>query len=357
MNRKRDTVVLGQQLADAKKSELSRLAAGGGGRSPMPKQQYDEESGDFNLENVTRLAIDDALHAFTNAFRQLESDQREDVRRSISLDEFYTLIHFAKRSAVLALREGSAQPCESGLAALALIDETRIDQRDAAWAAGLLGYAATVVAESRQGLFESAIAIARPGIGDILRGASRSADLSDWGYAELRSDNGLGLIESDWAPYEPTLPLDTIALTIADWLNGQRYVAHPKIAVEVPVIWFAEKSRKAAQARLDNSNGAVSISGKLRKSYFGDAGSQMFVHWVVELSSKGEAEELVSHVGSGSQLSGRFSIGYSVGNLFGLLVAGSIIDEVRPYESRKSLVDLVKPLQSLISEMASRSPL
>lgn len=354
MNRKRDTVVLGQELADAKKAEASRIAKGPGGQSPMPPLQYNEESGDFNLESVNRLPIDEKLRIFTKAIREWEHDQREDARRKISMDEFYTLIHFAKRSAVIAISEGSTEPCENGLAALALIDETRIDQRDAAWAAGLLSYAVTATGGSRKALFDPAIVISTPGMGEILRGSAQSDDLSDWGFAEIRTDNGSRLIESDWAAYEPTLALDEIALTIAGRLNEERYVAHPKIAVEVPGIWFAEEFRAAAQSALERARGAIAINGKLRESYSDEAGAQMFVHWLAELPSSSEAEQLVTYLGSGSHLSGRFAVGYSVRRLFGLLVAGSTVAGIDPYESQESLADLVKPLQSLIRNVVSQ---
>ena len=352
MNRKRGTVVLGQELADARKAEAARTAAGPGGRSPMPQLRYDDDSGDFNLELVVRRPIDEELRALSNEFRQWDPGKRDDARQNISMDEFYTLIHFAKRSAVLAMNEGSAERCEEGLAALALIDESRIDPRDAAWAAGLLSYAARATTGDQKQLFDRAIEMSTAGMGEILRGSGRRAELSEWGYAEIRTKNGLGLIGSDWAPYEPTVELSVIALAVADWLSKGRYKARATIAVEVPEIWFSEKFRGAAQAALRRARGAVSISGRLRERFSAEASSQMFIHWLVELPSERESEQLVTY--AGCRLSGRFSVGYSYRSLFGLLVAGSVVSGVAPYESEDSLASLVQPLKALIGEAWSQ---
>jgi hypothetical protein len=78
----------------------------------------------------------------------------------------------------------------------------------------------------------------------------------------------------------------------------------------------------------------------------------MFIHWLVELPSERESEQLVTY--AGCQLSGRFSVGYSYRSLFGLLVAGSVVSGVAPYESEDSLASLVQPLKALIGEAWSQ---
>lgn len=345
---RRGTYVLGQQMADARKAESLRVAEGPSTQSPMPSLRYDEERGDFNLVSVSPLPIDEKLRTLASDFRQCKPARREKVRRSMSMEELYTLLQFAKRSAVMALNDSSPEPCENGLLALAMIDETRIDQRDAEWTAALLNYAISATTEGHSEILHSAIGISTPGMGKILRRSRGSADLSEWGYAEVRTDSGLGLIESEWFPYAPSLKLGEIALSVADWLNEGRYVARPKIAVEVPDVWFGKDFRAAAQSILGSARGAVSVSGTLRRSYSRDFAAQMLVHWLVELPSRDASAQLVKFLGSGLHISGRFAVGYSVGSLFGLLVAGSAVDGVEPYESLESLTNYVLTLQSLI---------
>lgn len=261
------------------------------------------------------------------------------------MDEFYTLIQFAKRSAVLALNEESPEACEDGLTALAMIDESRIDSRDAAWAAGLLSHAAEKTEANVEQLFDKAMEIATPGMGNILSHSS-GASLSDWGYAEISTAQGPGLVRSGSRPYKPTTELGRIALSVADWLNRQRYVASVEIAVDVPEIWFRQASRQAARSYLDQARAVVCVHGRLRESHADDPNDQMFVLWLAELPTDREAEQLVGC--SGCQLAGRFALGFSVRRLFGLLVAGSVAAGVAPFESAESLHSLVRALRSEI---------
>jgi len=341
-------VVIGQQLADAKAAENARLSAGVGGDSPMPKSRYDLESGHFDLVSVRRLPIDDELRALTRQFRKWVPNERDCARQAMSMDEFYTLIHFAKRSAVLALNGGASEACEDGLGALAMIDESRIDTRDAAWAAGLLSYSVEKTSKNANQLFEGAIQISTTGVAKILSRASGRANLSDWGYAEIRTTRGVGLIRSAWGHYEPTVELERIALSVADWLDRQRYVATVEIAVDVPEIWFQQAFRQAARSVVDIARAVVSVQGSLRAGYIDDPSSQMFVLWLAELPSEKKSEELVNY--SGCQLSGRFAVGFSLSRLFGLLVAGSVVDGVAPCESDESLHSLAEAIRSQIED-------
>jgi len=133
-----ETIVLGQQVADARANEAARLASGSVGPSPMPKGEYDQEGGEYDLAAVTELPLDRELQGLLRAFKAWTPETRAEVRVRISMDEQYTLVHFAKRCTVLAPNGKSIARAEDGLLALAMIDETRIDPRDGTWAVGCL---------------------------------------------------------------------------------------------------------------------------------------------------------------------------------------------------------------------------
>ena len=163
------------------------------------------------------------------------------------MDEQHTLLHFAKRSSVLALREKSIGRCEDGLLALAMIDETRIDPRDGAWTVGLLAHAIDATAADRERLVIEVASLATPGMGKILRRATERSQLSEWGYTQIQTENGgVGLVQSGFASYEPTLDMSGLALRLAGNLQRGRYIADPELAVEVPPVWFAKIHRENA---------------------------------------------------------------------------------------------------------------
>jgi hypothetical protein len=124
----------------------------------MPKREYDKEREDYDFASVAEGPLDRELQVLVRAFKAWSPDKRAESQRGISMHEQYTLIHFAKRSSVLALREKSIARCEDGLLALAMIDETRIDTRDASWAVGLLAHAIETLNADRERLADQAAA-------------------------------------------------------------------------------------------------------------------------------------------------------------------------------------------------------
>jgi hypothetical protein len=94
--------------------------------SSMPKGEYVQEGGDYDLAAVNERPLDKELQGLVRAFEGWTPAKRAEARSGVSMDEQYTLIHFAKRCSVLALKEKSTARSEDGLLALAMIDETRI---------------------------------------------------------------------------------------------------------------------------------------------------------------------------------------------------------------------------------------
>ena len=348
-----DAVVLGQQFAVASANEAARLASGNVGPSPMPNGQYDHERGDDDLTSVTERPLDRELQTLVRAFKSWSPETRAESRRGISLAEQYTLIHFAKRSSVMALQEKSTARCEDGLLALAMIDETRIDPRDAAWAVGILGHAIEATGADKERLVKDAAALATPGMAKILTGARERAELSAWGYRQIRTGNGgIGLIRSGGARYEPTLDMTGLALRLAANLRRGRYTADPELASEVPAVWFASAHRAEAEELLKKAPAAISIQGTLRKAYTDKPFAQQFVQWVVEMPSAEEANRLVDYVGVNTPQPARFTIGLASGRLFSLLVAGSSMEGVKPFESPESLAAIASETRALLAEAA-----
>lgn len=347
-----ETVVLGQQMAVAEANEAARLAPGSVGLSPMPKSQYDQESGDYDFGSVSERPLDRELQALVRAFQVWSPDKRAEGQRAISMDEQYTLIHFANRSAVLALQESSIARCEDGLLALAMIDETRIDPRDAAWAVGLLAHAIEATSADRERLVSAAAALATPGMARILMGAREGSQLSKWGYTQIKTATGVGLVRSGFASYEPTLDMNGLALRLAAHLQQGRYTAEPELAVDVPAVWFAEAHRASAEQLLKRARAAIAVQGTLRKEYTDKPLAQQFVQWVVEMPSVEEANTLVEYVGVNTRPSGRLVIGVASERLFSLLVAGSTMAGVESVESPEGLASIANETRALLQETA-----
>lgn len=341
-------IVLGREMASAQSAEGARLAVGGPTPSPLAGKAYDAERGEFNLTALVESALDSELIQLVEAWLASGGDERERVRCALSLEDNYTLVQFAKRMAVRALNERSGRPCELGLTALAMIDESRIDPRDASWAAGLLNHAARRQHGEAAGVFDRALTGATTEMTNILRAAMGST-LEEWGYQEWRTSSGIGLIRSGWAPYEPTVDLAAVAHHIASKILCSRYLVEIEVATELPSVWFAKSRRERAAELLEGARGIVAIEGFLRTGAQVASG-QMFVTWIAELPFPAECAQLVADVGDGETGDGRFVVAVSAGPLLAVLVAGSCQVGVEPLESLASLRALGSRMREVLIE-------
>lgn len=343
-------VVLGQQIAAAQAAERARLAADGPMPSPLGNRHYDPERGEFNLTTIVASLLDSEIYTVVSAWRGSGIEERKAVRRALSLDDNYTLIQFSKRMAVRALNERSSDACAQGLTALAMIDESRIDPRDASWAAGLLNHAAKKQPDHSKTMCDEAMALATPGMAQLLSASGRST-LDEWGYREWPTATGIGLIRSGWSHYEPTVDLAAVAQRIGSRVLSENYVVEIEVATDLPAVWFDQNRRDHAAELLKRCRGIVTLHGSLRRSA-GTTEGQMFVMWVAEATSPSDGVQLVADVGERSTGDSRSVGAVSAGKLFALLVAGSSRQGVEPFESAATVNDLCRGIRVVLEESA-----
>ena len=284
----------------------------------MIDKVYDAERGDSSLLRVRPLPLDGDIGRLIQSWRGLSPDERETLRRSLTLDDIYTLIQFAKRMAVRALNGSAAEHVELGFIALSFVDESRIDSRDARWAAGLL---------------TSAVA--------------DGSTFAEWGYRTVRTDEGIGLIRSGQAAYNPTIDLMAAADAVIERVLSERYQCEIEIATDLPSVWFDPGRRAHAEDTLKRARGIASIHGTPR-NYEGHWTSQMLVLWLAEMPSAEDGQALVADVGNGGRHVGRSVAATAAGNVFAVLVAGSTQIGVAPHESRQSTRELIEQTRQVL---------
>lgn len=347
---KRKTLVLGSELAAAQQREEARIASGAVGESPLPSNRYDQEHGDYDLVAVSPVKLDLDIRDLTKEFIGWDLDRRIEIMQIIPSDDLFTIIHFVKRASVLALNRDTLEWCSAGLIALSMIDETRVDWRDVKWSARLLEHTLVTAPGVADRLMEEIGSVSKP-IEAFLSQLSEVSHLQEWGYSEIKRGDAVGLVQTSYSNYNPTLDLTGIALLISEQLKKGRYIAHVEIATDLPEIWFDQDRRDNVRETLTACLGAATISGTLREKY-GDSLQQLLLVWVIEMPSSSDCENLVKAVGSGAPLSGRYAVGVSEGKLFAILVAGSVQEGVEPFESPSSLWELAEQTKTVLRSAA-----
>src|SRR5262249_26963862 len=105
--------------------------------SPIHKKRYTFVRCETSLIKPAPHPLDDTIASLCRKFVRSRQAQRQTLRASLSMDDFYTLLTFAHRAAVFALRDRGAvgvaagRRCAvgvaDGLTGVAMIEAERVD--------------------------------------------------------------------------------------------------------------------------------------------------------------------------------------------------------------------------------------
>lgn len=349
--------VLGEHLAAADAAEQRRKQRGDMPKSPMPEGTYDFWRGEQSLIDPARNSLDSALRELCQSFAVVDEESRTSMRESISMDEFYTLLMFSKRAAVFAMREQDVDWVVNGLTAVAMVEQERTDFRDILWALGVLYHSAKRTGDDPDLLLRNAAVISEPNVSELILGFIRRSpadkDLqASWGYDEVQTANGIGLIGRGFNHYEPACDLMAIALEIADYVASDKYQpASVEIATELPAVWLESKANPGLDKILRAVNGAAKINAQLRPSEHPSYDSQMLLVVVVEASDEGAARTLLEMC-ENKRPSDYCMAGVAEGRLFCLLVARSFVVGVESFETTQSLSRFPRGISPILRQRA-----
>lgn len=262
----------------------------------LPSGVYDLWAGEGSLLDPQLLELDRQLAETCNHFRTASPDAQRAFRASTTEDNFYTLLQFAKRASVVAMRERDERWIHSALAAAAIVDVSRIDAPDLLMALSIVHHAASSLRLDARTLFKTAAGYALPETAEVIREFSaRSAgekSLEEFGYAEIEGPAGVGLIESEFESYNPTLNLVNAALAVEAAMHREGYVGGITIASNPPSAWLSETTQQTAEELLDRSRATVSLYSGLRPQLHPRADAQSLLVFITEMRSADDAKAL-----------------------------------------------------------------
>ncbi len=275
------------------------------------------------------------------------------------MDDLYTVLRYARRAAVRALRAGDEDDQSGGqrghgghggqqiaaraVNALAAIDTDRVDARDLIWQAGLLAYAVRRTGGDVVAVFEAAAARADSQTAGHLReiGGRPPGELREWGFREVKTAGGIGLAQDDGGRYQARDDLIDIAERIAAQIaaDGTWQLSEPAVGAQPQPVWlrvdrYPEPDPELDQARAEIT-GCVLVRGGMESA--GSVMQAQHLMMFVAQTRTARAAEIIARAagpGSGTWFAG---FGVAAGQLFAMLIARSVVTEVPPAETQQSL--------------------
>jgi hypothetical protein len=207
---------------------------------------------------------DDVVTAMLARCAKADQAERTALRDTLTVEDFFTLVTYAQRCVLAALRAQDAERVAQGWAALALIDLDRCaDPRDVWMAARLVRYATDRIAADPEAATRQALDQAHPDTAELLAEimADEEPDLTqDCGMREVHTAGGPILVDDDDDPYLPNADLVEIALRLTAVLAEHGYThAGITVATAIGQHWLADVMTGPVRIATSALTGCVSV--------------------------------------------------------------------------------------------------
>lgn len=344
---KRETVVLGTQLAAARVQEQRVRARQPDVPSPL-HARYDFWAGETDLARFVDSPVDNEIASFVEQTRGLPREERERIRTALTMEDFYTLLMFASRASVHTLRKRDQTWAERAGLAIAIIDIARVDERDAFRTTALLAHAVrhTGVADIKEFRDEALTSL----FTRIEEGAFGD-NLCEWGYAVITSHYGPGLADCGLEDFAPTRDLTRAAIEIADVIDADQYrTSTITIGDSLPEVWFPERVRTQVKDIVAVARAGLSVTAERRPGDSGHEEAQHFVVFLIEVNDPASTQTLAEWSGKNADAF-HAAMAIHCQELFLLLVARSFVQNKPAVESHESLERFRTPFTSALEQV------
>jgi hypothetical protein len=340
---------LGTQMAQAIAAQRRHEETHGALNSPLADLSY--PSIESRLWRWVDSPIDGRIEPVVTDFAVLGEEERNSVRSSLSMDDFYTLLTFVRRRALAILRGSEARKIEPAFVSLAMIDFERVDWRDLITANSLVCYAAERIGAPVADLVRRTIKLAEPKTAEVLmRRRTTPIDLAEsCGYREVRTPEGVALFDTGYEHFAPEANLERFAFDSAIALENNGYeIERISLATDLPLTWLGGRDGSAIAKVARSLSGCVAIHGVPRADRAARSSGQMLLVFLGEAASERDAREIAAAAENASS-SQRTELGLASRRIFAVTIQSSWVADTPPMEDAHSLERLRGVFERLLS--------
>lgn len=250
-----------------------------------------------------------------------------------------TLMLYAQRCALAAVRSRDGEPVVRAFEALALVKPDRVDEDRLLSIATLVAHAGTHLSDRQRLAIAPAVLRADPDVAETLTSEVDLAD--DAGYRELDTPAGLVLVEDEGARFEPEADLVAVAYAVAQLLESDGYEGEAVgIGQTLHPAWLDKAANPEAAAATGRLTGCVHVHAVRGLD---DVGV-----YLAEALTDPDAEAIGSAADQVDS-SRHPQIGVWAARQFAFLYAGTLDPSAPPREDRSTLDRFRAPLRTLLA--------
>ncbi|MHB1568105.1 MAG: hypothetical protein ACYC0H_02765 [Solirubrobacteraceae bacterium] len=318
--------------------------------SPLAGANYATPASLRDRYIFTSQAADSVIERFVRSWVELEPAAGATARESLTMDDFYLLMSFARRC-VEANLQGASQPTlTDALAALSALDLARVDFRDAIVNADLLAWAMHHLGMDFTSHFQRAAKSAEPGMAEVLRksGSRATKQLGPGMWQAVETALGRLLVDSDFRPWDPTADVIGAIFHVADAIERDSYRGSSlTVGQVVPEVWLKGATDPTALTlALRRTRAVASVRASISEAVCATSENQMFVAWVAEADNENDASTLAA---AAKPSASHAAFGVASERLACIVVARSIMVGVASFETPDSLVRFMGPISQAIA--------
>jgi hypothetical protein len=289
---KRGTL-LGGEMSRAMETERRHWEVQATQASPLLDVEYHLDA--IQLWRWVPAAQDDIIAAVVTHYRQLSEAARGRFRTRLTMHDFYTILTFARRSGLAAVRYLDPAKAETAMNALAMIELARIDFRDLFVAAEIATYAAQRIGRDVEEIAACAAQLAESPVAAVLEKIAAGPftpgeQLGFGGYREMVTPAGAAFLRDNGAHFAAEADLVALGFDVAKTFEDDRYrVRDVTIGCELPEVYVGTKDNPATEQARGRLAGCLMISADPRIDPPPNMSDQILLAFLLEAATDADA--------------------------------------------------------------------
>jgi len=351
----KNTTILGEEMAKALLNERIRVKSDISRDSPLNNINYNEYLNEKHLLYPLYNPTDNKIIQIIDQY--CKSSDQEEIRKSLSIDDIYTLITFSKRSSVLALHQKKLELIKSAIHSLAMIELARCDYRDIMLALSIINYSAEILQFKPSTFIENITVDLDDDLNAYFKKyfneiASKHSMEAISGYQPIQIKDSIGFVNTSYKKYNPKNPLHEFLYDISNVVYEDNYMYESiTVAEEIPPIWLSAESNKEFSEYYEDLNGCASLNTGIKS---GQNKDNMLLIYILEFSNTKSPKSMMTkvHERNTSKFSRMLILNK---NILCIILARSIVVGKKDYESIDTLKRFETRIRNILTTNVNQS--